>query len=465
MIFTLLTGFWLVIDAADANTRIEGYFSGVAGEEIRLMKYADLMSYREVEVDAQLVDTAGYFVFEPGLDEPRLMFFRYRHGRRYIYLEPGQYYNIHFDATGPDGQEGSFRSMHPMHQRFQVEIVLPEPEEHLHGQLTQMDNMVADYLQTHVRGRPRASHRESLRQFSVLADTLLSDDDPFFDAYKRYYIGYLEATLRARSFRDVVEEYILSQPVLYRNPMYMNLFNALFGKYVFTGSRSITRGDLHAAVNTQASYHAMMDTLDKDTLLVNEQLRELVMLASLQEMLHISEYANSQVMRVLQEIAEFAQFEKHRLMASNILYQYKRFKSGFPAPELVLKEDHEVIFNLQEEKGKYVYLFFWASWCPVSMSEVSAMARIAADFDDHVSVIGIMVDEEQDLSPVYAEAADESLPFRIFHYGGDYRMLESYGVRTIPQYMLIDPQGHVYEYPFAAPSSGISDRLKRIITR
>lgn len=109
--------------------------------------------------------------------------------------------------------------------------------------------------------------------------------------------------------------------------------------------------------------------------------------------------------------------------------------------------------------------FFWASWCPVSMSEVSPTAAIAHDFGDDVTFVGVIVDEDGDLPFMSPGPEDGELPFRLFHYGGDYRMLDRYGIRTIPQYMLIDPQGQVYEYPFAAPSSGISDRLRRIIGR
>ncbi len=463
MILTLLASVFLVA-AAGANTRIQGKFPGASGGEIRLMTYDDLLSYRVIEVDAQIVDAEGQFIMELALEEPQLMFFRYRHGRRFIYLEPGQTYIIRFDVAARN--DGDFRSLHPMHQGFQMEVTYPESGEHLHDHVNQLENMVAQYLETHVMHRPRTNHRESLRQFSILADTLLADtDNLFFHNFKRYYIAYLESTLNTQSFHSLVEEYILDQPVLYKNPMYMDVFDALFGKYVFTGSRSIMRRDLHKAVNIDASHQAMMDTLAKDTLLSDKRLRELVMLASLQEMFDISEYDQRQVMRVLEETAEQSMFPAHRRVASNMLYQQKRLKSGFPAPDLVLKEGEEVIFDLEEAKGKYVYLFFWASWCPVSMSEVSPMLSLADDFRDKVSFVGVMVDEDGDATLVSVDQKDGEKPFRLFHYGGDYRMLERYGISTIPQYMLIDPQGYVYEYPFAAPSSGISDRLRRIINR
>ncbi len=464
IILTLLAGFLLA--AADASTRIEAKFPKAIGEEVRLMTYVDLLSHKIAEVDAQTVDADGQFLMEPELEKPQLMFFRYRHGRRFIYLEPGQTYTIHFDIAAPDEQEGAFRSLHPLHQGFQMKVIYPGPEDHLHDRVSQMDNMVADYLETHVMHRPRANHRESLRQFSILADTLPADtDSPYFCAYKRYYIAYLESTLHIRSFRNMVEEYILDQPILYDNPMYMDVFDALFRNYVFTGSRFIMRRDLHAAVNRDASYQALMDALGKDTLLMHDRLRELVMLISLQEMFGISEYDQDQVVHVLQETAAHGKFSEHRRMASSILYQQKRLKPGFSAPELLLKEGDEVIFDLEKERGQYVYLFFWASWCPVSMSEFSPMADIAGDFSDDLSVVGIMVDEDRDASLMSAGAGDGGLPFRLFHYGGDYRMLDRYDIKTIPQYMLIDPQGDLYEYPFAAPSSGISDRLRRIISR
>ncbi len=448
-------------------TRMEGHFPQAAGEEIRLMAREDLLSYKAKEIDARVVDQDGHFYMEIALKETQLVFFRYRHGSRYLYLEPGKSYSLHFEISRPDDPESHYRSLHPRHQGLEMQMVAPDNDEELNQLVLRFDNTIAGYLETHVMNRPRASHRSSFRQLSLLADSLFGAyDKPFFQDYKRYYLAYLETALNARSARAIIEEHILKNPILYRNPMYMDLFNSVFDDYVFTGSRAITRRDLNDAVNRQASYHALMDTLGKDTLLMNDRIRELVMLVSLQEMLGISEYDNGRVRKVLQEAASEGKFAVHRMMASNILYQNTKIKAGFPAPKLVIHDDSgEVLFDLGEEKGKYVYLFFWAGWCPVSMSEVPPMADIASDFEEDISVVGIMVDEDRDVSFAAAGAGEHGMPFRLYHYDGDYRMLDRYRVRSIPQYMLIDPEGKVYDYPFPAPSAGISDRLRRIIRR
>ncbi len=448
-------------------TRMEGHFPQAAGEEIRLMAHEDLLSYKPKEIDAQVVDKNGHFNMEVDLKETQLVFFRYRHGSRHVYLEPGKSYSLHFETSRPEDPGSNYRSLHPMHQGLEMQMVEPDNDDRLNQLVLRFDNMIAGYLETHVMNRPRANHRSSLRQLTFLADSLFGAyDKPFFQDYKRYYLAYLETILHARSAQTILEEHILKKPILYRNPMYMDLFRSVFDDYIFTGSRAITRRDLNDAVNRQASYHALMDTLGKDTLLMNDRIRELVMLVSLQEMLGISEYDNDRVRKVLDETASEGKFAVHRMMASNILYQNTNIRPGFPAPKLVIHDDNgEVLFDLGEEKGKYVYLFFWAGWCPVSMSELPPMADIASDFEEDISVVGIMVDEDRDASYAAIGAGEHGMPFRLYHYGGDYRMLDRYRVRSIPQYMLIDPEGKVYDYPFPAPSAGISERLRRIIRR
>ncbi len=448
----------------EVKTSVEGYFPDAAGEEIRLMKYDDLLSYKTAEVNSAHIDENGRFQMDVEISKAQLMFFRYRHGQRSLYLDPGKSYEIEFKTAGSDDFDET-RSLHPMHQGFDLEVRNPEGQEDINYWINRINNRVADYLETHVMHRPRTNHRNSLNNFIQETDSVLADlQHLFVTAYKEYYYGYLEATLNTRSFQHLFLNYIAEREILYHNPMYMDLFSTLFGSYVFTGSRFITRRDLDHAVNTEADYYVLMDTLSKDTILSDERLRELVMLASLQEMLSISEYSNQQVFRILRYAAGHALYDEHRRIASNILARRKNLKPGYPAPEIVLKDgEGRVVFDLSEKKGSYVYLFFWAGWCPVSMAEIGPMADIATRFQDGLSAIGILVDSEESVSQV--SGRDSVLPFDVFHYAGDYRMLDRYQVRSIPRYILIDPDGNIYDNPFPAPSAGVSNRLERIINR
>ncbi len=450
----------------DAATRIDGYFPEAAGQEIRLMAWDDLVSYRPVEVHSVVVGEEGHFRMHADVEEATLMFFRYRHGRSFFYLDPGQHYEIDFVvASREDSSEA--RSLHPMHQGLEVSIREPSGKQDINYWIDKMDNMVADHLEAHVMNRPRANHRPSLAEFGKVADSVFYDvHHPFVNAYKSYYLAYLESSLNTRSLHDLIQDHIHDKAVLYAHPMYMDFFSSLFDNYVFAGSRFITRQDLHDAVNRQACYYALMDTLAKDTILSDERLRELVMIQSLQAMLSISAYANDKVFEVLGYAARAGRYAEHRNMAANILHQQKKLKPGYPAPDVVLKDqDGNVVFDLAEKKGDYVYLFFWAGWCPVSMSEAGPMADIAMRYADRLAAVGIMVDATEHALPFAGHDGESAMPFSIYHYGGNYRLLDRFNIRSIPQYMLIDPDGHIVGYPFPAPSAGAGDRLRRIIQR
>ena len=462
--FIVLIVFYLTCQAnLEANTRIAGFFPEASGEEIRLMTWDDLISYKAVELTSAYVDEDGYFQLTADLEETRLMFFRYKHGRSFIYLDPGQSYELDFDIVNPNDSD-KVRSLHPMHQGLGFDILKPAGKKDVNTLVAKMDSMVGDYLENKVMPRPRANHRPSLNEFRQLTDSVFAEiDHPFVNSYNVYYLAYLEATLNTRSLHDLIGDYISNQEILYHNPMFMDFFSSLFGNYVFTGTQHISRRNLHEAVNIEGSHQALSEILGQDEVLKPARLRELVMIKSLQSMLNISEYDNKQVLDILRYMSNEGKFGEHRKMASNILYREKKLKPGHPAPGMVLKdEDDNVVFDLQDKKGDHVYLFFLAGWCPVSMSEIGPMADIADRFQDELAVVGVLVDNKESLL-IFAGQDDETLPFKIYHYGGDYRLLDDYSISTIPQYVLIDPEGNILDHPFPAPSAGVSDRLERII--
>lgn len=440
-----------------ANVVVTGMFPGAEGEEVRLMEYLDLVSHRPGEMDARIIDHDGAFRFEFHLDEPRLLFLRFMHGRHEFYAAPGNQIHLAFDTLHID-RPGLQRS-------FPVEVSHPgDAGGSLNGHIRYLNNMVVNYLETHVAGTVRLDHRHSLQAFALrLKEAARQTGNPFAMTHARYYLAYLERTLNTKGFDTLVNTYLVDDPVYDHHPMYMDFLQTMFDTYLFAGSPSFGFRDLQEAVNRQQGYRALMNTLGKDPVFADEVFRELVMLTGLQKMMGMEGFDADAVLDILRQVHEQGQHRRHRQMAANILAQQTDLRPGFPAPDLSLPGEEKHGLSLHEYRGQYLYLFFWAGWCPVSMAEAGPMTTLAKSLPDDVALLGILVDRDGRHMPEWYDR-DEP-PFPLVHFGGDYRLLDRYRVRTIPQYFLVDPQGRIAANPFSSPTGGAADALDEFTGR
>ena len=116
---------------------------------------------------------------------------------------------------------------------------------------------------------------------------------------------------------------------------------------------------------------------------------------------------------------------------------------GTPAPDFTLPDisDHSV--SLNECRGSYVLLVFWASWCPDCRAEVPALKAMAEKYPD-VMILGVSFDRTQQKWRDYV-FANELPGVQLFDAAGkqESTVAAAYGVQWIPSLLVISPDGVV----------------------
>jgi peroxiredoxin len=119
---------------------------------------------------------------------------------------------------------------------------------------------------------------------------------------------------------------------------------------------------------------------------------------------------------------------------------------GKMAPSFTQNDVNDKAVQLADFKGKYVLLDFWASWCgPCRAENPNVLAAYNKYKDKNFTVLGVSLDQPGKKEAWVAAIKADGLPWiqvSDLQYWNN-AVAKLYGIRSIPQNLLIDPNGKI----------------------
>jgi thiol-disulfide isomerase/thioredoxin len=129
---------------------------------------------------------------------------------------------------------------------------------------------------------------------------------------------------------------------------------------------------------------------------------------------------------------------------------------GMPAPLFEAKSLAGDKMNWNDFKGKYVVVDVWATWCGPCKREDPFFQRYAELYSsDKMAFVALSIDDGDDLNQWQYQAGDKSKLLVQLRATDKMAFMRTYGIESIPRYMLIDPEGRFVATSLPRPS----DRL------
>jgi len=124
-----------------------------------------------------------------------------------------------------------------------------------------------------------------------------------------------------------------------------------------------------------------------------------------------------------------------------------RIDIGSKAPQLVGPDLSGNYLSLDDYRGKWVYIDFWASWCTPCMHELPGVIALDKEFSGRgdVAVLSVSLDDTASLQKLEEIRQNYNIDYPVLYEGNgwDSSNRQSWCVDSIPATFLIDPEGNV----------------------
>ncbi len=455
VLFVLLA----LVAGAQTNITIQGEVVDGAGKEVYLYHYTDMLTLSEELVAQTTINQNRHFELKAYANYPTLMILQIENYSQSFFVEPGRDYEVYVPRFDWDLNEKKNIFLDP--EVLPLEFV-NMPKDELNGLISNYEAVVAQYLDDHriffdARFRPQKRYFDSLEV--EVRQKAPDTRNEFFNRYKRYQLASLKYSLHFDSRKNMVNRYIKNQPILYYDDNYMSFFTTLFANTVSKGTTKIPIWQMASWVNN-LRVDVYLDSLGTDTLLRNEQVRELVALQALQESFYQSQYYEpGKVVSMISLIGSKSKFPEHKVLAERIIANLHKLEEGKAVPTFELPDVDKKMVSLESLKGKWVYMAFVHVGDPNCISELETMAHFKDSIygkNKNVEFVTICCDREFQKMYHFLKNSKRGSKYNWtwLHFNGNYRLLEHYQVVSYPHFILINPEGQLQYAITPQPASG-----------
>lgn len=129
-------------------------------------------------------------------------------------------------------------------------------------------------------------------------------------------------------------------------------------------------------------------------------------------------------------------------------------KAGDIAPQFHNLENYNGgTTSMEDLKGKYIYIDVWATWCGPCRAQIPALKVLEEEYrDKNIEFVSISSDRPKSYDRWRRMIEREEMKGIQLYMGNDKSFMRDFGIRGIPRFIFIDPEGKIVRSSAPRPS-------------
>ena len=145
-------------------------------------------------------------------------------------------------------------------------------------------------------------------------------------------------------------------------------------------------------------------------------------------------------------------------------YNFTVLQKGKPSPKFNYPDVNGNKVSLDDLKGKYVYVDVWATWCGPCKREIPFLKELDTEYKNKdLAIVSLSIDRMENREKWLKMIREEKLQGIQILADNDWNseFVTAYNITGIPRFILIDPEGNIYDANAPRPSD---PRLKELLS-
>ncbi len=437
---------------------IKGSAEAYKSEEIGLWVHSDYISNIEKQLTFSAIDSIGNFTLECSSGEIQYITLKIGKYIASMYIEPNESYDV--IVMPPDS--ATYQNPNLEHD---VKLSIKQKSKTEINSLTlDYDKRFDDFLSVEYRSFVARSPQSKIDSFKLAMHNFYSTvKNSYFEAYINYTIAALEEKTKV-SEKKLFANYLNGKPVIYNHPEYMNFFNTFYKEKIQSIAYSKSGSDIIFQINNRGSFSGAMDVLKREKYLLNDTIRELVLLKGLYESYYDGTFKKGSITAMLEQLTAESKIAEHQRIARNCLNSFSKLQPGIAAPYFELPDKTGMTHSLDELRSKkYIYMVFFDDACTSCLQQMKVFPALKKEYGARVEFVSISVDKTmQDFKDFCLKNTKSDWLFLYDNSGT--KLKNNYEIKSLPAYFLIGPDGKFVQVPAESPDTDI-DRVLYDLTK
>ena len=429
------------------NVRIFGSNTSYAGSKIEIKYHTDVFTYSEKKIAEFNILADGSFSINLDLKEVKLVFLPLGVYKGYLYLEPGKEYEI---KLPPKKELSPVQKLNPFFEQEELLIGVTHADPNdINILIRKLNDRIDPFVSQNFHKIYRRKDKSIGIGFSEKLKSEYKDvKDNFFQDYLTYRLGFIEYLAYPSSFVKIEKKYFENQKIKLNNSAYTSLYKKQYGNFLtgfFSQKESL---ELSKALKSETTYRDIYELMRNYPAYKNIDFRELVIATSVFDAFTRKFYSRKKTLEILSQLKEHSTNQYNQDLCENYINKITHLQINYPAPNFSIGE-----VQLADYQGKYLYLNFCNTESYPCLQDFKEIKKLKHQFGEHIEFLSIACD--WDVNKFIDFTSKKTLEWPIIHIGNQEHLLNAYGVKAFPTYILISPEGKIIKAPAQGPKENI----------
>lgn len=450
VLFTLSIGMW------GKSTTLSGVAPSFAGKTLRLNYYMDEIVGMQRTLDSCIVDPTGKFSFTVNIATTLQVFIPSDTYNGFIFLESGKDYVVNLP---PYAERTLAQKLDPYFKPTDVLLqIVGLKQGDFNYKLMEFEDAFDFYSMKHL------VYSNSVDSILVSIDQM---KEIFNDFYAdRYLSRYMEERflLLLNSSPKVYQDSIIARinrlGVNESSPAFWDIFNNCFDDFIVQSQYDREQYLAFQRIVEEGNVKMYFMLLSNRYGITDPDLRELVAIKLLYDLINQNQFNQIKVMDLLQKIGSGIASQQNRDILAYILNNTSTNIIGMAAPDFVMKTGDGKKKKFSDFKGKYIYLNFENSYIDQTQKDLDVLVRFQNDYKKDLVILNVGLYDSQEAVLKLSQRYGDKMYFML---ADDSDALKSrYSIKSIPSFFLIDKDGNFLMTKGAEPTDELRMLLQRI---